>query len=141
MYRLSLFILNVLKINMAIHQVSSGVTRPRYGHLSTPDPSWAAVAEQQKIFDENAKKMYDLPIEQFRKVPYKPSDLPQNAPVEGKDILIREIYVKVRDGSEVLARIYQPVDISSDHVLFFNTHGGGIVFPSQSILGLRYGYT
>lgn len=108
---------------------SSEGTQPRFAHLSTPDPAWITVEKQQKAVDEYAKKLYDLPIDKFREIPYKPAELPSNTPVPGRDILIREAHVTVRDGTQILIRIYQPINVSSGHLFFFNTHGGGIISP------------
>lgn len=98
---------------------------PRYAHLSEPDPAWLEVAEAHAPLDELAAKMYSLPLNEFRKVPYKPGPLPANAPQPGRDVNIRTGEVVVRDGHKIGIRIYEPPVRRNDRLLFFNVHGGG----------------
>lgn len=97
----------------------------QFAHLSIPDPSWLNVAAQQEALDKLADERYGLPIAEFRKVPYTPPPLPINAPVVGRDIIVDQEVVAVRDGATIGIRIYRPIDYETKHLLFFNIHGGG----------------
>ncbi|KAH8714616.1 lipase esterase family protein [Ilyonectria robusta] len=102
-----------------------GGEHSRFAHLSQAHPEWNKVASKQRELEPLAQRLYSLPLEEFRKVPYRPPPLPANAPVPGIDIIIREDEVIVRDGAKVKVRMYEPVHLSSRHLLFFNIHGGG----------------
>ncbi|KAH8896920.1 lipase esterase family protein [Thozetella sp. PMI_491] len=97
----------------------------RYSHLSEVHPDWAQVAPRHEEIEQLAAKVYSLPFEEFRKIPYKPPPVADNAPVPGKDILIRQDSAVVRDGEQITVRIYQPLHLSTNHLLFYNIHGGG----------------
>ncbi|KAJ9145078.1 Lipase esterase family protein [Pleurostoma richardsiae] len=103
----------------------AGIKQGRFTHLTTMDPEWAEIAPKHAPIDELANKLYRLPIEEFRKVPYKAPPLPGDAPVAGRDLLIRTTEVAVKDGYKVGIRIYEPIQLGKGHVLFFNVHGGG----------------
>ncbi|EFX06321.1 lipase esterase family protein [Grosmannia clavigera kw1407] len=104
---------------------SSTANGRRYEHLSSPDPVWLQVAEKHQVLEPLADKLYSLPIEEFRKVPYKPPPLPANAPVIGKDVAVEQAEITVRDGAKIAARICRPIERKDGSVLFFNIHGGG----------------
>lgn len=101
------------------------VVQRRYEHLSTVHPEWEKVSEINKAFEENAKVLFSLPIEEIRKVPYQPAPLPANAPVPGRDFEATEHEVVVRDGAKVRLRVLQPLASGKDRLLYFNIHGGG----------------
>ncbi|KAJ3530541.1 hypothetical protein NM208_g9281 [Fusarium decemcellulare] len=100
-------------------------TAGRVAHLSTPHPEWTKVAESHRVVEEKLSKLYSLPIDEFRKVPYRPAPLSANAPTPGNDLNITEREIEVRDGAMVALRIYQPIQLEKGHPLFFNIHGGG----------------
>lgn len=104
----------------------------RYAHLSAVNPEWAKVAESHKAIEEKSAALYSLPIEEFRKVPYRPAPLPADAPVPGRDIDITQREVIVRDGTKIMVRIYQPAKLGKAHILFFNVHGGGKITSTVS---------
>jgi hypothetical protein len=97
----------------------------RFAHLSAMHPEWAKVAESHKALEEKANELYSLPIEEFRKVPYRPAPLAADVPVPGRDLEITQREVVVRDGPNLMIRIYQPIKLRKGHLLFFNVHGGG----------------
>lgn len=97
----------------------------QYGHLSNPSDSWLQVAEQHQTIEILSDKLYHLPINEFRQVPYRPPPLPANVPVVGKDITIENFTITVRDETEIALRAYRPINHKCDHLLFFNVHGGG----------------
>lgn len=112
---------------MAVNRrAEDGRRQSRHAHLSTPHASWNEVAGEQKAIDKIADKFFELPIEEFRKFPYKPSELPHDAPEIGTDIIVEETEVVVRDGTAIPVRIYKPLGDSPNRLLFFHTHGGGI---------------
>ncbi|KAL6411550.1 lipase esterase family protein [Ilyonectria robusta] len=78
-----------------------GGEHSRFAHLSQAHPEWNKVASKQRELEPLAQRLYSLPLEEFRKVPYRPPPLPANAPVPGIDIIIREDEVIVRDGAKV----------------------------------------
>lgn len=96
-----------------------------FAHLSNPHPEWKKVAEAHKTIEEKLAYLYTLPIEEFRKIPYKPPPLSMDAPRPGEHVEISERQIPVRDGTEVGVRIYRPLVVSKNHVMFFNIHGGG----------------
>ncbi|OAL53562.1 lipase esterase family protein [Pyrenochaeta sp. DS3sAY3a] len=96
-----------------------------YAHLSDPHPEWKKVAEEYKKIEETTAHLWALPIEEFRKVPYKPAPLSKDAPKPGEHVEISERQIPVRDGTEIGVRIYRPLVITNNHVMFFNIHGGG----------------
>ncbi|KAH7385685.1 lipase esterase family protein [Pyrenochaeta sp. MPI-SDFR-AT-0127] len=97
----------------------------RLAHLSNAHPEWEKVAERQKQIDEKLESIYKLPIEEFRKIPYQAPRLSDHTPVPGQDLTISVSQVVVRDGTKVGIRIYSPLAVTENHVLFFNIHGGG----------------
>lgn len=110
----------------------------RFAHLSQAHPEWSKVASKQRALEPLAQRLYSLPLEEFRKVPYGPPPLPANTPVPGIDIIIREDEVIVRDGAKVKVRIYEPVHLSSCHLLFFNIHGGGSLACNANLATLIF---
>lgn len=102
---------------------------PRYAHLSEMSPDWIEVAHDHEEAAKLADTLYKLPLEEFRKVPYKPPPLPTNVPVPGRDLKITEDMVTVRDGYAIAIRLYQPLDPGDNRVLFLNIHGGGSLIP------------
>lgn len=112
-----------------------------FAHLSTAHSEWEEIAESHRAIEERLDKLYSLPIEEFRKVPYRPPPLPRNAPVPGQDLVISQSQVAVRDGTLLDVRIYQPLNVSDGHLLFFNVHGGGTDtkrFLTVDLVLLRY---
>ncbi|CAG9986532.1 unnamed protein product [Clonostachys byssicola] len=104
------------------------VNHGRFFHLSMPDSEWLQVADKHAMVDEAAAKLYALPIEEFRKIPYQPPPLATYAPVEGRDIRIAESHVTVRDGTSIEVRIYQHISNEKSNSLtpiYYNIHGGG----------------
>jgi hypothetical protein len=99
--------------------------RRRFADLSAAHPEWAKVAESHKLLQEKANMLYSLPIEEFRKVPYRPAPLAADVPLPGRDLKITQREVAVRDGTNVMIRIYQPIQFGRGRILFFNVHGGG----------------
>ncbi|CAK7205367.1 hypothetical protein SEUCBS139899_008137 [Sporothrix eucalyptigena] len=97
----------------------------KYAHLSDPAPAWLSVAEKHAPLDTLSSEVYRLPLVEFRKVPYKASPLPSNAPQTDKDLCIRTNTVTVRDGTSISLRIYEPLEKKEGRLLFFNVHGGG----------------
>lgn len=97
----------------------------QFGFLSNPDPSWLQVAAKQQSLEKVADEFFNLPMSELRKVVYRPPLLPANAPIIGKDILVDQIEIAVRDGTKIGVRVYRPKDYGSNHLLFFNVHGGG----------------
>lgn len=97
----------------------------KYEYLSNPDPSWLQVALKQQSLEKLADELYSLPIIEFRKVAYKPPPLPANAPIIGRDLNVDQTDIAVKDGARIGVRIYRPIDHESNHLLFFNIHGGG----------------
>lgn len=97
----------------------------RFAHLSNPHSEWENIAESQRKIDEKLEALYELPINEFRKTPYQPPPLSVHAPEPGRDLDISESQVTVRDGTKIGVRIYRPLVVSKNHVLFFNIHGGG----------------
>ncbi|KAM0187495.1 hypothetical protein ACHAPI_011130 [Fusarium lateritium] len=96
-----------------------------FTHLSKPHPEWIKVAESHRAVEEKMTKLYSLPIEEFRKVSYRPAPLSANAPRPGHDLVITEREIEVRDGTKIGIRIYKPIQHSQGHPLYFNIHGGG----------------
>ncbi|KAF2020075.1 lipase esterase family protein [Aaosphaeria arxii CBS 175.79] len=97
----------------------------RFAHLSDPHPEWKTVAEDHMKNEEKLSYLYDLPIEEFRKIPYRPPPLSVNVPQPGQHLQISERQIRVRDGTKISLRIYRPMMTTGNHVLFFNIHGGG----------------
>jgi acetyl esterase/lipase len=91
----------------------------------SPSSEWVKVAGNQRVLDEKARKLYSLPLHEFRKEPYRAAPLSPDAPIPGRDLSISQREVRVRDGSTIIVRIYQPLKLSQNHLLFFNIHGGG----------------
>lgn len=102
---------------------------PRYAHLSEMSPDWAEVAHDHEEAAKLADALYKLPLEEFRKVPYKPPPLPTNVPMPGHDLKITEDMVTVRDGHAIAIRVYEPLGPGDNRPLFFNIHGGGLLIP------------
>lgn len=100
----------------------------RYASLSEVHPEWTKVASQRAELDKLADKLYALPLTEFRKVPYAPAPLPNDAPIIGKDISVTDAEVVVRDGYSVGIRIYKHFQASQWKTLFYNVHGGGSSF-------------
>jgi hypothetical protein len=100
-------------------------TVTRYGYLSEVHPDWAQVAPKHQEVEKLVAQVYSLPFEEFRKIPYRAPRVADNAPVPGKDVLIREETVVLRDGERISVRIYQPLSPSKNRLLFYNIHGGG----------------
>lgn len=96
-----------------------------FEHLSIPDPSWLQIAAKQQVIDKLADGLYSLPLDEFRKVAYKPPPLPTGAPVIGRDIDVEHTKITTRDGTRIGLRIYRPINHGSNHLLLFNIHGGG----------------
>jgi hypothetical protein len=103
-------------------------------HLSKPSAAWETVAARQLELEPLLDRVYNLPIEEFRKIPYKVPPLPANVPLQDRDLSIREDNVTVRDGTQINIRIYEPLDRSTGHLLFFNVHGGGGILLNLSEL-------
>jgi acetyl esterase/lipase len=99
----------------------------KYTHLSETNPAWETVAAKQSEIDELSRKLLALPIEEFRKITYRPPPLPEDAPVPGIDLNITKHEVTVRDGTKISIRIYKPIFAPDVALLFFNVHGGGWV--------------
>lgn len=97
----------------------------RHAHLSEVNPAWDSVASQQKGLDELSKKIFSLPIKEFRALKYRPPPLPEDIPVPGRDINIAHHEIDVRDGTKIALRIYTPIHPPRCALLFFNLHGGG----------------
>ena len=97
----------------------------RYTHFSEPNPAWQSVASKQREKDKISGECFALPIEEFRKIAYKPPPLPEDAPVPGQDLNITKCDVSVRDGTKISIRIYKPLNPPDAALLFFNVHGGG----------------
>ncbi|KAH8703863.1 lipase esterase family protein [Talaromyces proteolyticus] len=95
--------------------------------LAEQSDEWALVANLQKEKDELSRKLYALPVEQFRAAGYRPPPIPPDSPTPGKDLDIVQTEVEVRDGTKILIRIYTSTDHSPGSLLFFNAHGGGFV--------------
>jgi acetyl esterase/lipase len=100
-------------------------SRSQYTHLSETNPAWESVASKQSEIDKISGKLLALPIEEFRKITYRPPPLPEDAPTPGKDLNITHCEVLVRDGTKISIRIYKPLDPPDAALLFFNVHGGG----------------
>lgn len=96
-----------------------------FAHLAAAHPEWEKIAEDHQKIEAKLELLYGLPIEEFRKVPYRPAPLSRNAPIPGQDLTITQRMVAVRDGTLVNIRIYQPLNVTKGHLLFFNIHGGG----------------
>lgn len=94
--------------------------------LSSPHPEWMQVADARRLLDNKAKVLLSLSAEELRKIPYQPAPLSSNAPVPGLHLNISQRQVTVRDGTDILIRIYQPLRLSKGHLLYFNIHGGGM---------------
>ncbi|KAK9777149.1 putative Lipase esterase family protein [Seiridium cardinale] len=88
-------------------------------------PEWARVAPEHEKIERVIETLYSLPIAEFRKVPYRPPPMSTDVPIPGRDISIREAKVPVRDGHDISIRIYEPLNLGQNHMLFFNIHGGG----------------
>ena len=103
------------------------VSEPEFHHgrLSKPNSAWEKVASEQLKLEPLINRLYSLPLEEYRKIPYKAPPLPANVPVPNRDLSIREDTVIVRDGALVKVRIYEPLNRGTGHLLFFNVHGGG----------------
>ena len=97
----------------------------RFAHLSAIHPDWEQVAEGHKAIEQASLALYNLPIEEFRKVPYRAPPLPADAPVIGQDLTVKECKVPVRDGTFIRVRIYLPLTSNKHHLIFYNVHGGG----------------
>jgi hypothetical protein len=107
-------------------ETRNSTSDPQFTHLSIPDPYWLKVAAQQEALDKLADERYNLPIAEFRQVPYRPPPLPTNAPTIGEEIAVDQEEIAVRDGAKIGIRIYRPIDDETSHLLFFNIHGGGM---------------
>lgn len=115
-----------IEINESTNMALNTSTIPRtFEHLSIPDPSWLQIAAKQQVIDKLADVLYSLPLDEFRKVAYKPPPLPADAPVIGGDIDVEHTKITTRDGTRIGLRIYRPIDHGSNHLLLFNIHGGG----------------
>ncbi|KAI9745056.1 MAG: hypothetical protein M1818_001334 [Claussenomyces sp. TS43310] len=99
----------------------------RHAHLSEVNPAWETVALKQKETDDLSRKLFALPIEEFRALQYRPPALPEDCPAPGRDINITHDEVSVRDGTKIGIRIYKPMKPLPHALLFFNAHGGGWV--------------
>jgi acetyl esterase/lipase len=97
----------------------------QFMHLSNPDPAWLQVATKHQTLEDLADELYRLPITEFRKVAYRPPPLPSNAPVIGRNITVDQDEFTARDGTRIGVRVYRPIEHGSNHLLFFNIHGGG----------------
>jgi hypothetical protein len=97
----------------------------RHAHLSQVDPAWELVAPTQQITDAAAAKFFDLPLDDFRALPYRPPPLPADVPVLRKDVAITEEKIRVRDGTTIRLRIYKPCNPPTKSLLLLNAHGGG----------------
>jgi acetyl esterase/lipase len=113
----------------------------QYAHLSEMSPEWAEVAHQHEEIQKLADALYSLPLQEFRRVPYKSPALPKNVPVPDRDLTIEEDMVVVRDGYAIAIRIYQPLDQKENHPLFFNIHGGGASFESPTSMTVLVAYS
>ncbi|PMD33045.1 lipase esterase family protein [Hyaloscypha variabilis F] len=102
-------------------------SRSQYTHLSETNPAWESVASKQSEIDKISGKLLALPIEEFRKITYRPPPLPEDVPTPGKDLNITHCEVSVKDGTKISIRIYKPLDPPDAALLFFNVHGGGWV--------------
>ncbi|VUC23915.1 unnamed protein product [Clonostachys rosea] len=104
---------------------TAGPNERRHAFLSTMHPAWRAVAELHATTEKSASTLYELPIEEFRQVPYRPPPLAADAPVPGRDIRISRREVSVRDGAVIGLRLYEPMTEGKSRTVFFNVHGGG----------------
>lgn len=93
--------------------------------LATPHPEWAKVAENHKALEEKMEILFNLPIKEFREIPYRAAPMPADVPVPGRDLNISESTVPARDGTPIGVRIYNPIVKGKENVLFYNIHGGG----------------
>ncbi|KAK1462249.1 alpha/beta hydrolase fold-3 domain-containing protein [Colletotrichum melonis] len=96
-----------------------------HGYLSAPHPQWETVAQTQMLIDKKSNEVHGLPIQGIRRLPYRPASLSTDAPVPGHDTIISQKSVAVRDGTEIMIRIHQPMGFTKDHPLYFDVHGGG----------------
>ena len=97
--------------------------KPKYGHLSEIDPEFAPLREET---DKNFAVLWSLPIDEFKAAWLSaPVLLPEDAPQPGKDYLVSDQQVPVRDGTNVGVRFYKPIKPVNDAVLVLKAHGGG----------------
>lgn len=113
---------------MLSNMASSATPRSEHrclAHLSEIDPEWALVAASQRERDAISKRLFALPVDEFRAMKYWPPPLPEDAPVPGRDINISQDEIPAQDGTKIGIRIYKPINSPRHALLFFNAHGGG----------------
>lgn len=96
--------------------------------ITTHPSSEEEWAPFKQSWDEQTKKMADMSLEETRKIfAEAPLALPENAPVPGEDIEITEEKAPVRDGSEIVLRIFRNLKVKGDgkSTLILKIHGGG----------------
>lgn len=120
--------MGVNRILSKINRMSTTDGNARFAHLSDPSPEWLKVADRHAVVEAAANKLYSLPIEEFRKIPYRPAQLAADAPVLGQDLEVAGSHVKVRDGADIGLRVYRPitgVTGGRGRLVYYNIHGGG----------------
>ena len=100
--------------------------KPKYGHLSKPDPAWAPLIEET---NNGFAALWNLPMDQFKQGWLSaPVVLPDGCPVLDKDFKNTHAQVPVRDGTKIEVRFYTPIEPVEDALLVVKAHGGGTFF-------------
>ncbi|KAI1332941.1 esterase [Xylariaceae sp. FL0255] len=96
---------------------------PKNGHMSEKHPVYAG-AEKQVA--EGMKQVWAGTLEQARSaLASMPVATPERCPEPGKDVLISQKMVPVRDGAKVEIQIYKSPKVEPDAALVLHFHGGG----------------
>ena len=108
--------------------------KPRYGHLSKINPSFAEVKD---TLDAQFKSLWALPLRDFKQAWLDaPVPLPEGCPQPGKDIDISDHEAVARDGTKLGIRVYKSIKTQVDNAtLYFKAHGGGELLAAGALAG------
>lgn len=98
---------------------------PKNGHLSEKDPQWA---ELEGPVEQGMAALWapEVTIDKFKEGwASSPLSLPDGCPEPGKDVLITQDHVTVRDGTSIEIQIYKSPNVQKNAALVFRTHSGG----------------
>lgn len=101
--------------------------KPRYGHLSKIHPEFELLKE---AIDQRFTTLWSLPLDDL-KTAYRtaPVALPEDAPQAGREYLVSDQEIPMRDGTKIGLRVYRPIKTKENAVLVLKAHGGGITLP------------
>lgn len=95
----------------------------RYAHYAVPDPDF----DKYKDMDNPFANSEGLSVPAMREIM---AQMPATFPYDQRDVAsvaISHQTIRARDDAELNLRIYRDKEVGKDAVLFFVTHGGGMI--------------